>query len=520
MGAKKFYFLNMDLSIKHTGVESSALLRSRLFINQLNITPVFITIKYRSQATVEVEGLRNQKKLAPDVQVVNMYDYFQSFKVQKEGSLFIYGGELVVPLSGLQRLTFFDSDRKQRASVFYNQNNQRLHYIIHFHQGRRWRRDYYHETGNLSCTHLFDNEGKELEQEIFYRANGTICLIKSYSRQAEQKQPSVIIQVVDAYGQIMKVMDNEDDLVAYFLQQYFVDKQEKSILLVDRNRFFYDQAISLKKRYGSDRIRVISAIHNLHIVNYRQKESSRVNSNYVSVFKDLSQADAVVVQTNIQRQDILQRFGERSNIYAIPHTYERPLDCTIGKNRSPFKAVYFARYAQDKRHEFAFEAFKKVVEKLPQAEFHCYGTGSRLGELQGLVKKLEMTQHIFLHGWCEDVTEEYESAALSIISSPSESFSLTIAESLAHGCPVVGFNVPYGPQELIQPGVNGYLVPFKATDEMAERVLEIMTDPTLQQVLSENARESSKRFSESRVKELWQILLQTICSEPKHLITH
>ena len=131
MGAKKFYFLNMDLSIKHTGVESSALLRSRLFINQLNITPVFITIKYRSQATVEVEGLRSQKKLAPDVQVVNMYDYFQSFKVQKEGSLFFYGGELVVPLSGLQRLTFFDSDRKQRASVFYNQNNQRLHYIIH-----------------------------------------------------------------------------------------------------------------------------------------------------------------------------------------------------------------------------------------------------------------------------------------------------------------------------------------------------------------------------------------------------
>ncbi|NLJ52242.1 MAG: glycosyltransferase, partial [Alcaligenaceae bacterium] len=106
----------------------------------------------------------------------------------------------------------------------------------------------------------------------------------------------------------------------------------------------------------------------------------------------------------------------------------------------------------------------------------------------------------------------------SIISSPSESFSLTIAESLAHGCPVVGFNVPYGPQELIESGVNGYLVEFKETDAMAERIIQIMKDPSLQRELSNNARESSKRFSESTVKDLWVKLFQNICPEFKFSI--
>lgn len=511
MSSKKVYFLNIDLGIKHTGVESSALLRSMLFINQLNLVPVFITYKYRSQLMTEVQELINQKKLAPEVLVINLYDYFQKFVNHVEGTLSLYEGKVIVPLSGTQSQRYFDDNNKLKVIAFFNQYTNRLHYIIHFHQGKKWRRDYYHEGGSLSCTQLLDKKGNDVDEEIFYRADGSICLTKSYSFKEDGKRALMRIQVLDSHGQVMRVMNAESELIEFFLQQYFLDKREMSVLLVDKNRYFYQPAINLKKHYGSDKIKVISAIHNLHAVNYHEKDTSRINVNYVSVFNDLSQPDAVIVQTNAQKQDILQRFGERSNIYAIPHTYENTLDCRVDDDRNPLKAVYFARYNPDKRHELAIEAFAKVVEKLPQAEFHCYGSGSRLGELQQIVKTLGMTKNIFLHDWCESVAEQYESAALSIISSASESFSLTIAESLAHGCPVVGFDVPYGPQELIQSGINGYLVPFKETEAMADRVISIMTNPELQRELSRNARESSKRFSESAVKELWQELFQKIC---------
>lgn len=510
MNIEKIYFLNLDLGIKHTGVESSALLRSKLFINQLDLKPTFITSKYRSQSAVEVRQLKAQNKLAADVEVINLYDYFQSHTSNNDNALSIYDGEVVIPVSGTQPQRYLDANGKLKVSVFYNQLNQCLHYIVHFLDQKKWRRDYYHEGGNLSCTHLFDNQGQKVTQEIFYRGDGSLCLIKSHFYKEDGTRALTQIQVVDSHGQVVKVLKDEKELIGHLLWLYFEEKQETSVLLIDRNSLFYKSAINMRKQFGSDKVKVISAIHNVHAVNYQQKETSRINVNYVSVFDDLSQPDAVIVQTNAQRRDIIDRFGDTSNVYAIPHSYESTFKKTDEIVRDPFKAVCFARYSSDKNHELAIEAFAKVVKKLPRAEFHCYGSGLRLTELQEMVKSLAMTQNIFLHGWCDSVAEEYESAALSIISSASESFSLTIAESLAHGCPVVGFDVPYGQKELIQTGVNGYLVSFKETEAMADSVVQIMSNPKLQRELSTNARKSSQRYSESEVKFLWQEVFKKI----------
>lgn len=508
MDAKTVYFLNQDLGVQHTGIESSALLRYRLFSNQLNIQPVFITAKYRCQLSTEIQILKQQKKLPSEAVVVNIYDFYQQLLPLTDAEISLYNGEIIVPLTGNHYQKYLDIDGNVRLSAVYNQSNQRLHYIVHFFKGTKWRRDYYHEGGHLSCTHLLDTKGQKVLQEIFYRSDHTVCIIKNYFYDEKGDRSGLKIQVFDAKG-IAFVTDQETIFVEYFLTQYLSKKDDLSILIVDKNRVFYEPAISARNQLGKSRVKVITAIHNLHAVNYHKKETSRININYVSVFKDLTQPDAVIVQTNIQRDDIVARFGNTQNIYAIPHSYEpQRQDNQKELEKNPFKAVYFARYNHDKKHELAIEAFAKVVEKLPQAQFHCYGSGSRLTELQALVQQLGMANNIFLHGWCEDVVAQYESAALSIISSESESFSLTIAESLAHGCPVVGFDVPYGPKELVCSDNNGYLVPFRDTDAMANRVLAIMKTPELLEELSNNARESATRYSEPVVKALWQEVFQ------------
>ncbi|WP_461748208.1 glycosyltransferase [Ignatzschineria sp. LJL83] len=478
-------------------------------MNQLNCIPTIITYRYRSQLTSEVNALRSKGKLSKKIPVVNIYDYFQQLKGINDTELRLYDGKFKVSYVGVSPQKYVDENNRVRANAIYNQLNNRLHYITHYHQGKRYRRDYYHEGGQISCTHLLDKDGMKTTQEIFYRYDQSICLIKSYFYKEDGKRSALEIQVMDALGQVVEIFDTENGFIEYFLMSFFATKSEKSILLVDKNRFFYEPALNVKKLYGTDKIKVISAIHNLHAVNYKEKNTSRINSNYVPVFEDLSKADAVVVQTNIQKNDILERFDNPSNIYAIPHTYEAPLtEETIERN--PLRAVYFARYDHDKKHELAIEAFAKVVKKLPLAEFHCYGAGSRLAELKVLVKELDMEKNIFLNNWCDSVAKEYEAAGMSIITSPSESFSLTIAESLAHGCPVVGFDVPYGPKELIQSGENGYLVPFGDTDALAEKVITMMSDPMLLSELSQNARLSSKRYSEVLVSKAWNQLLEDI----------
>lgn len=506
----RVYFLNQDLGGKHTGIESSALLRSSLFINKLNIYPTFITCKYRCQLGTEIQELQRKNKLSGDIQVVNLYDFLQQLKDTQQTKLTLYSGDVIIPLVGEGYRKYLDVNNQVKVNAVYNNTNSRLHYVVHFHQGKKWRRDYYHEGGGLSCSQLLDSDGKAILQEVFYRTDHTICLIKNYMREAGRERPLVRIQVIDNNGCISEVLDAEADFIEYFLKIFFAEKNEISILLIDKNRFFYEPALKIREYYGKHRIKVIAAVHNLHAVNYHKKETSRININYTSIFADLSKPDAVIVQTDIQKRDIVERFGDTRNVYAIPHTYENQLQLEIEVVRNPFKAVFFARYNLDKKHDLAIQAFATVVKRIPEAELHCYGTGTCKAELIKLVSKFKMERNIYLHGWCDNVAIEYESVALSMLSSPSESFSLTIVESLAHGCPVVAFDVPYGPKELIHSGETGYLVPYANTMEMADKIVNIMLDKSLQYRLSENARVSAKQFSESVVVKKWRQVLMDI----------
>lgn len=520
------YFLNYDLGVKHTGVESSALLRAQLFYRQLQLPVTILTYNYRSHLGTDVSILKSKGKLPEKTVVLSIYDYLQQFiGLETPPKVFLGEERKEVSFVGRENIRYMDDKGRLEAFIIYNQSNQRLHYINHFEEGIKRRRDYYHESGYLSCTQFLSTVYPErIVQEIFYRYDRKICLIKEHIYNESGKYINTKYQIFDEEGGFIGFLQNNNDFSSYFLDQYFNGRrinnyesnlsrnigQEKIYLLVDKNKFFYRAAMKLKSKIGEDQVKVITAIHNLHAFDYENKNICRINANYTSVFDNLSAPDAVIVQTNIQRNDIVERFGDTQNVYAIPHTYENKRPHFTSINRRPLKAVYLARYASDKKHELAITAFAKVVEEIPKAELHCYGVGVRLGELKELVKKLGLIKNVFLHGWCDDASYEYESAAVSIISSPSESFSLMIAESLAHGCPVVGFDVPYGPKELIESGVNGFLVPYQDTSTMANRIIQIMQNPVLQEKLSNSARKSSYRYSEKMVETLWLQVFQEI----------
>nr|MBO8492382.1 glycosyltransferase [Staphylococcus aureus] len=75
-----------------------------------------------------------------------------------------------------------------------------------------------------------------------------------------------------------------------------------------------------------------------------------------------------------------------------------------------------------------------------------------------------------------NLDQEYSDAYLSLITSNMEGFSLALLESLAHGVPVISYDVDYGPSELIQDGFNGYLVPPGDINQMVEKVDQLLNN--------------------------------------------
>lgn len=500
----RFYFLILDIALKYSGIEASVILRSKLFCNQLKLFPTFITCRYRSFHSQDFSELKRVGKINFNLENVNIYDILQDIdrkNLAVKADYFIDSDEREKSVPGYIDKKIFDSKGELKKYIVYHKKYNLLHFINHFEDKKIWRRDYYDNLGFLSSTqYIKDNK---IYQQLFYRKNNSLALIKDYVY-FDNNIKNIRIQILNEKNNFIRTVNSEEELTLYALNIYFNKNKESFSLIVDRNMFYYSLSIDLKKKFSKlDRkVFVIPVIHNMHIVVNNKTKNKRINSNYINVFDSPSLADVILTQTKLQEVEINENYNHL-NAFSIPHSYEVDLTKLQNIMRDNCKVVYLARYSPDKNHDLAIRAFEIVVNSIPNAMFYCYGFGSLLPKLKELVISLNLEENIFLGDWVDDISFEYLSASLSFITSPSESFSLSIAESFAHGCPVVAFDVPYGPRELIVNGENGYLIPYSDINGIANKIIKIMQDKSLQLKLSRNAIESASSYSEKNVADRW-----------------
>jgi poly(glycerol-phosphate) alpha-glucosyltransferase len=127
-----------------------------------------------------------------------------------------------------------------------------------------------------------------------------------------------------------------------------------------------------------------------------------------------------------------------------------------------------------------------------------------------MVKDLGLADSVQINSYVEDVPAVYRAAGLSILTSRNEGYPLGIMESLAAGCPVVAFDVRYGPSEMIEDGINGFLVSFENEGLLVERIVALLSDVDLHRAMSENAVASVARFGRDSVAERWRTLISEL----------
>jgi poly(glycerol-phosphate) alpha-glucosyltransferase len=87
-------------------------------------------------------------------------------------------------------------------------------------------------------------------------------------------------------------------------------------------------------------------------------------------------------------------------------------------------------------------------------------------------------------------------------------------ESLCHGCPVVAFDVNYGPADMIRDGKTGALVPFNDEEALASALLEILNNPRRHEQMCDDALKSACEFGVDVVADQWRRLLQAVSHVP------
>jgi len=175
--------------------------------------------------------------------------------------------------------------------------------------------------------------------------------------------------------------------------------------------------------------------------------------------------------------------------------------------------VTIGRYAYQKGYDLLLQAWAEVEKYYPDWSLDIYGMGDQTSYRQ-LMSDLGIdARRCRLNGPVEDVVKTYTDSSVFVLSSRFEGFGLVLVEAMACGLPVVSFDCPAGPDEIITDGVDGLLVPSGDVHALAGKLMTLMSDEDLRKRLGQQARQSVRRYEMAAIATQWKDLFDQLMTK-------
>ena len=167
----------------------------------------------------------------------------------------------------------------------------------------------------------------------------------------------------------------------------------------------------------------------------------------------------------------------------------------LGLDTGNFVIGSVATFRRIKGYETLVRAARLVVNEHLNVRFLCIGgmdDAEYCRELKALTVELGLESHFVWHGGIDNPYRLLATFNMAVLSSYSESFSNSVLEYAAAGLPIVASDVG-GMSEIITDGKNGFLVPPKQPESLAEKILTLIDNPTLRHTLAECAADTARQ---------------------------
>jgi poly(glycerol-phosphate) alpha-glucosyltransferase len=260
-----------------------------------------------------------------------------------------------------------------------------------------------------------------------------------------------------------------------------------------------------------DQFHIIHLIHNIHLLRPRRWNSA-VKATYHPLMAMIGQLDGLVTLTSRQGKDIAQRYGETNNLYVVPNPVESPQRPDPLPAREAKRFVIVSRFERQKMLEHAIRVFALVIKEEPEARLDIYGDGSHREVIEAEIAKLGLEKSVTLHGFDPHARHTLWTATGFLMTSKFEGYPLATLEAMSHGCPVISYDIKYGPREQISHGVDGFLVKRGRFQEMADHLVELIRNPELVAKMSDAAFVKAAQHDSSAFLEDWRTVLEGVAA--------
>ena len=113
-------------------------------------------------------------------------------------------------------------------------------------------------------------------------------------------------------------------------------------------------------------------------------------------------------------------------------------------------------------------------------------------------------------GYTESPHKEMEKGSVFVLSSRYEGFGLVLLEAQAKGLACVSFNCKEGPREIIDDGINGFLVEEGNVSELSKKLLRLIKNDNLRKSFMRSASKDLYRFYPERILMEWDNAIREI----------
>jgi glycosyltransferase involved in cell wall biosynthesis len=218
---------------------------------------------------------------------------------------------------------------------------------------------------------------------------------------------------------------------------------------------------------------------------------------------------AIVVQTRTTAAYFPSSWQRRIAIIPnpVPEIVANPGDArkSEGKRRS---IVGMGRLERQKGFDLLIRAFASIAPTRPEWDLKILGDGSERDALTAAIDGFGLSRRITLPGREPDAMAALRRADLFVLSSRYEGFPNALCEAMACGLPVISFDCPSGPADIVRDGVDGRLIPAEDVDALAAAMTELTGNAELRAAWAEQATAVASRFSVERIAALWERVLR------------
>lgn len=256
--------------------------------------------------------------------------------------------------------------------------------------------------------------------------------------------------------------------------------------------------------YGNKIVDLVGLIHSLFLAGLILRQANRIRLEFFSANAFLLKLGIPNSKMHVIKRGVdIERFrpiGKRENIKK-----------ELGIKKNNVVILFVGRLEQVKGIDYLIQAAKQLLKEYNYLTFVFAGEGTLRRKYEEMTQSIR--ENVMFLGFRNDVCQLMNAADIFVLPSRSEAHPISVLEANACGLPVVASRVG-GVPEIITDGVNGICVTPKNTNELAEALRKLITNPSLAKEMGKKGRVFVKQcFSEeivaSKVEKYYQQVIRT-----------